>query len=206
MPNKTRYAEIAADPEQIAKRKAQDKARRDAKLSPEYLALREWRRANPVEHTKNLQIAANLREKEARRLHRLANPRTSIYTGMNEDERKTYHKVKNRQYALKEAGWTPESFATAKEAQEGRCAICGKVPESIYSNSTEGLVPDHKHDNPPSPRALLCAGCNSAIGSLKESPEICEKAAAYLRYWSMPCSHCGKCFDCLRLENLYQNT
>jgi hypothetical protein len=103
------------------------------------------------------------------------------YSGMNEAERKAYHRDRNRIKALSVAGWTPETFAAAKEAQGNRCAICNEVPVKMQSEATEALVPDHKHGKPPEPRALLCPGCNAALGLLKDSPERCEAAAAYLR-------------------------
>ena len=52
-----------------AKKLAEDKARRDAKLSPEYRAAREWRRAHPKEHRRNIQKAADDRRKEERRAY-----------------------------------------------------------------------------------------------------------------------------------------
>lgn len=39
---------------------------------------------------------------------------------------------------------------------------------------------DHRHF-PPRPRGILCQQCNTAIGSLLDSPEILERAAEYLR-------------------------
>jgi hypothetical protein len=77
-----------------------------------------------------------------------------------------------RKMRLKHMGWTEESIAAAKEAQSECCALC---------QETKTLVPDHKHSKPPVPRALLCFSCNVAIGMLKDSPERCEAAAAYLR-------------------------
>ena len=106
------------------------------------------------------------------------------YKNMSTAERKAYHKVKNRAKALGEAGWTPESFALAKEAQSNRCAICGEVPVRTQEEAAEVLVPDHKHGKPPMPRALLCPACNSALGLLKDSPERCEAAATYLRKYA----------------------
>ena len=92
-------------------------------------------------------------------------------------------KAINRRDTLKLSGWTPETFAAAKESQGGRCAICGDTPE-VKSGHAEGLVSDHKHVKPPKPRALLCENCNFAIGKFKDSPERCEAAASYLRKWS----------------------
>ena len=103
------------------------------------------------------------------------------YKNMNPEERKAHHKAYNRREALRCAGWTLETFEAAKCEQDNRCAICGDTPEIKQKEVTEALVPDHKHGKPPVPRALLCPGCNSALGMFKDSPERCEAAAAYLR-------------------------
>jgi hypothetical protein len=198
-----------------AKKLAEDKARRDAKLSPEYRAAREWRRAHPEEHRRNIQKAADDRRKEERRAYyasdlriekqeelrrrrakrdawHLLNPGV-LYTtqkAMTKEERRDY----SRKSSLRSAGWTPESFALAKHEQSNRCAICGETPEIKQKEAIEALVPDHKHGKPPVPRALLCPGCNSALGLLKDSPERCEAAAAYLRrfpYGNIPASPLG---------------
>jgi len=190
MPRKHRYQELkekaAQDPvfaeEWKTKRKAEDKARRDAKHTPEYLAEREWRRAHPEEHRKNLQRKHDARRKAERAAYRLAHPRIKAkpYKDMTPEERK----IVNRREQLRISGWTPESFENAKNEQCGRCAICGDVPEPMNNKVSEGLVADHKHGEVPIPRALLCPGCNAAIGLLKDSPERCESAATYLRKYS----------------------
>lgn len=100
------------------------------------------------------------------------------------------NKAWNRSH-LKRMGWTPESVAKAKIEQGGLCSIC-KQKRPIF--------PDHKHTVPPTPRSLLCRQCNVAIGHFSESPELCEAAAKYLRYWCRPCGRCGSCLDCLRDE------
>jgi hypothetical protein len=186
-----------------AKKCAEEKTRRDAKLSPEYKVAREWRRAHPEEHRKNLQRAADARRAEKRREYyssamgiekqeelrrrrakrdawHLLHPGMSFtahyYGTMSKEERKAF----NRREQLKESGWTLESFAVAKEAQGGRCASCGDIPE-VKAGRAEGLCSDHEHVKPPRPRGLLCDLCNSLIGFAKDSPERCEAAAAYLR-------------------------
>lgn len=177
-------ARALADPvfaaEWKAKKKAEGKARRDAKHTPEYLAAREWRRTHPDDHRKAIQRKADAKRRAA---YRLAHPKPIPYKDMSESEKKAVR----RRVQLKLSGWTPETFASAKEAQGGRCAICGDIPEQVYKNSTELLVPDHKHGKTPIRRALLCPGCNVGIGAFKERPEACEAAYAYLRHWNKPC-------------------
>ncbi len=69
-------------------------------------------------------------------------------------------------------------IATTAEAQEmfhGKCDICGigelKLGCSLYL--------DHCHSTGRL-RGFLCRPCNSAIGLLKDSPELLNKAIKYL--------------------------
>jgi hypothetical protein len=79
-------------------------------------------------------------------------------------------------YNLEAKGWTPEAVAEYRIKQEGKCAIC----QEKFIETPHG---DHEHTFPPKRRELLCGACNKAIGMLKDSPKICEAAAAYLRKW-----------------------
>jgi hypothetical protein len=100
-------------------------------------------------------------------------------------------KAASRKSRLKKLGWSPEAVENAKAMQNDRCAICNEITE---------LVPDHEHSDPPKPRQMLCRSCNVGIGAFKDSTEICEAAAAYLRHWNKPCKNCGMCLDCIREE------
>jgi hypothetical protein len=61
------------------------------------------------------------------------------------------------------------------ELQEGKCAGCGYSSEY----NIKGLCIDHDHKNL-KVRGLLCQACNSAIGLLKDDPNICRRLAVYL--------------------------
>jgi len=72
-------------------------------------------------------------------------------------------------------GVTKEFLVALHEKQEGKCAICGEIP------STErGLHVDHCHTTNVV-RGLLCHGCNTGIGALREDAEILSNAIKYLR-------------------------
>ena len=87
-------------------------------------------------------------------------------------------------------GLTPENFFAMVAAQGGRCAICA-IP---FKDSSKGVPHiDHNHaccpNNKACPRclrALLCGKCNTGLGQFKESPEVLEIAAHYLRAFSLP--------------------
>lgn len=72
-------------------------------------------------------------------------------------------------------GVTKEFLVALHEKQEGKCAICGEIP-----NTERGLHVDHCHTTK-AVRGLLCHGCNTGIGALKEDAEILSNAIKYLR-------------------------
>lgn len=57
--------------------------------------------------------------------------------------------------------------------QSGLCAICDSPLRDVAT--------DHDHETG-RVRAILCSGCNSGIGLLREDPEILRKAIAYLEH------------------------
>lgn len=74
---------------------------------------------------------------------------------------------------LKQYGLTIEQFEEIEQLQQGRCAICSKVPSrrlDVDHNHTTGVV-----------RQLLCANCNTAVGLLQEDPSLALKLAEYLQ-------------------------
>jgi hypothetical protein len=88
--------------------------------------------------------------------------------------RESYHRnpENDRRYQLRRKyGITLEDYERLHTAQGGRCAICDDEVE---------LGVDHDHLTG-EVRALLCNGCNTAIGLLRENPILTEKALEYLR-------------------------
>jgi len=69
-----------------------------------------------------------------------------------------------------------EDFLKMWEDQNGRCAICG-----IFFDELSDACVDHNHKTG-KVRGLLCQNCNSALGFLKDDPELMLKAAVYLRF------------------------
>ena len=76
----------------------------------------------------------------------------------------------NRAYNI-----TREQYDKLLEEQDGRCAICGTDTPGGYGR----LHVDHNHTTG-EVRGLLCHGCNTGIGSLKDSPDTLRRAANYL--------------------------
>ena len=92
-----------------------------------------------------------------------------------ESKRKNYDPDKNRARGRKQRyGLDAESVEMLWEAQHGKCRCC-EVPIVVNSRSTHV---DHCHATGKI-CALLCAGCNCAIGHMKHNPERLRKAADY---------------------------
>jgi hypothetical protein len=93
--------------------------------------------------------------------------------------KKNPHKIK--QYNHKAIyGLTPEEYRQLYDAQEGRCAICGREGADGGHGNARSLCVDHNHRTR-QVRGLLCAKCNLAIGYFDESVKRLLAAVQYLR-------------------------
>lgn len=70
-----------------------------------------------------------------------------------------------------------EAYEVLLETQQGVCAICGKAASG--DGYDKHLQVDHCHDTGRI-RGLLCHKCNKAIGLLKDSVDLVQKACRYL--------------------------
>ncbi|RDI65760.1 endonuclease VII domain-containing protein [Nocardia pseudobrasiliensis] len=70
-------------------------------------------------------------------------------------------------------GITRDGYRRLFADQGGVCAICAEPAEDVP------LVVDHQHGSG-QVRGLLCHGCNTGIGLLKDNPATLLRAAAYL--------------------------
>jgi len=157
---------------------------------------RQWALDHPEEAR-----AKRVRASEARNARRLADPEYQAkYKATKSSHRAAYRstphgKRTHRAEVLRPKGWSADRYDSALQEQHNRCAICQEP-------FLQTPCADHAHTKPPVPRGLLCNGCNSALGFLKDSPKLCEAASAYLRHWNKPCGGCGMCLDCLREERV----
>lgn len=83
----------------------------------------------------------------------------------------------------KRFGISLEAFEQMMEKQNSVCKICGLAERSVDHRTKQirHLAVDHCHTTGRI-RGLLCSDCNTAIGLLKESPEILRKASEYLSF------------------------
>lgn len=92
------------------------------------------------------------------------------YDNHKKDKQKKYRLTRCSRLQLKYE-ITQEDYARMYEAQEGRCKICGAKEDVLHV--------DHCHETG-KVRGLLCRGCNTGIGHLKDSVETLRSAIAYL--------------------------
>lgn len=87
---------------------------------------------------------------------------------------------------LRRHGESYNVFLSRLAAQNGLCAnpSCGIVL-SLEGHSSTKAHQDHNHDTGQK-RGILCHGCNTALGLLKEKAEVIEGLAAYIRKWNPP--------------------
>jgi hypothetical protein len=77
-------------------------------------------------------------------------------------------------------GITLEQYNEILSEQNGVCSICSQPERSMRRGSLKLLAVDHCHSTGKI-RELLCSKCNPMLGYAGDSPELLEKAAAYLR-------------------------
>ena len=68
-------------------------------------------------------------------------------------------------------GLSLDDFNKMVETQDGKCCVCMKAVKRFHV--------DHSHVTG-RVRGLLCGGCNTGIGLLKDSSDICLSAYNYL--------------------------
>lgn len=78
-------------------------------------------------------------------------------------------------------GITMEQYDSMYAAQRGCCAIC----LTHQSETGRALHVDHDHETG-AIRGLLCNGCNTGIGNLREDIQVLTAAIEYLRAHAAP--------------------
>lgn len=130
------------------------------------LAYAQERRAADLDAAKQRRRDAYVARREAEiargKAYREANPEVVALTA-------------RRHLLKKKYGLTLEAFDAMVAAQKGRCAICREEPQG-----GKPLHIDHCHASG-RVRSLLCSRCNTAIGLLRDDPEIALRASTYLR-------------------------
>ena len=99
-------------------------------------------------------------------------------------QQRVYRAVRNEEfkgYDLKKLyGMSLAEYETLHRAQDGKCAVCGEEEGLVIRGKKVSLAVDHCHETSRI-RGLLCSQCNRGIGLFRDSPDLLEKAAGYLR-------------------------
>lgn len=82
-------------------------------------------------------------------------------------------------YLKKNYGVTLDWYKEQSTKQGDACAICKQPETSVIRGKVISLAVDHCHDTG-KVRGLLCAACNTAIGSMKHDRALLQNAIAYL--------------------------
>jgi hypothetical protein len=83
-----------------------------------------------------------------------------------------------KDYSLKaNYGITLDEYEAMVQSQDGKCAICGRVPEGKHNQGSLHVDHDHRTKKV---RGLLCSHCNRGLGFLGDSVETLLRAAEYL--------------------------
>lgn len=72
-----------------------------------------------------------------------------------------------------------EEYEALLQEQKNVCAICSQPESSKWRGKVRYLSVDHCHKTGKI-RGLLCSGCNTAIGLLKDSTNVIARAYLYL--------------------------
>lgn len=100
---------------------------------------------------------------------------------MSKWSKQAYTTAKGRKANLRyNYGITPTEYRALFEAQQGKCAICGRPETSIddRTKQVKYLHVDHCHTTG-KVRSLLCAECNAALGQMHDDPERIRLLLAY---------------------------
>lgn len=76
-------------------------------------------------------------------------------------------------------GISLQDMRAMAEAQDHKCAICGKPEQEERGGYTRHLAVDHSHEDG-TVRGLLCQSCNTGLGKFRDDPVILARAIAYL--------------------------
>lgn len=88
------------------------------------------------------------------------------------------HKDKARDTVLKyNYGITLKQFNEMLSEQNNRCGVCNEIFTGVYPFTP---TIDHIHDENRKIRGLLCNKCNSAMGLLKDDPELIIRAIEWV--------------------------
>lgn len=125
-------------------------------------AIKGWRKSNPDK-------VAEQKKRHYEKYKEKARERSRKHYAENKDQHRN-------STMLRKYGITLEEYDKSRQAQNYRCALCGKHED----NNKQGLVIDHCHKST-EVRKLLCTSCNVGLGMFKDNIDLLAKAMEYLK-------------------------
>ena len=117
---------------------------------------------------------------------------TALYMGeyrrKNKDKWKTWAEINSNPKSAHSARMAQirykfkmgeQELSDMMDDQQGLCLICRDSLTDPSRNKLDQYNIDHNHDTG-EVRGLLCSKCNTGIGYLKDSSDVCMRAATYL--------------------------
>jgi Recombination endonuclease VII len=147
-------------------------------------AARQWQIDNPqkfaaIQNTHREKNGTEIRKKQREKFqdNPAANVKKNAMTRAWRERMKVEGKFDKiqRRYSLVKYDLSPAEYDAMLTEQGGVCAIC-KQPDP----EGKALAVDHDHETNEN-RGLLCGLCNKAIGLMKDSQELLQRAIDYLR-------------------------
>ena len=145
---------------------------RSPSMKPSAILMRRWRAKNPE--------VARAKDRQWYHDHRARSQELARNAYVKAKTKPRFRPARRNSRFLYKYGITLATYEQMREAQGGRCAICGNIETVDKNGRIRPLVVDHDHATG-QVRALLCQYCNAALGMLRDRPELADRAAAYLR-------------------------
>lgn len=134
------------------------------------------------------EISIKMKEWQERNREKVNRKNLERYHASDKEPRRQYNKIyrerhkekmnqQAKDWVLKNRyGLTREEYDILLQKQQYNCAICKKHRQEF----NQDFAVDHCHKTNKI-RGLLCVGCNTGLGSLKDSVDNLEQAIVYLK-------------------------
>ena len=158
------FREEERNRKRAADKKPEAKAKKSARM-------KDWKAKNAAEVSEYQKV---WRERNKEAVQQYNKSYIKAYVSLPEVKEKARERNLQRNYRLSQ-----KDFNLLWSEQKGCCAVCS-VQMSPRGKGRNAVCVDHNHDTG-MVRGLLCGSCNRGIGCLRDSPEVIDAAAAYLR-------------------------
>lgn len=89
-------------------------------------------------------------------------------------------RVEAQKHLKRAYGLSVEEFESIVATQNGRCALCGELPNGFVRGNVPKLVVDHDHETG-AMRGVICGACNTGLGCFGDDEVKLQLAIEYLK-------------------------